>query len=167
MVVSPKGTVPVLVINDQTVLEESRDIVDWAFTQSPQPDWTRSDSIPKTADIADLIKECDDDFKPRLDQYKYLDRSPRHNQEYYRNRAMNFIEKLDRRLTSAQFLIDDRASVADICVMPFIRQFAGVDSDWFNSVHLQHVKRWLHIWLDSDLFQSIMQKHPLWQPDAR
>jgi len=76
LLVSPKGTVPVLCV-DGLVLEQSLDIMRWALERSDPDGWGVVDS-----DIAqDWIEKNDGPFKTLLDQYKYPNRFPGLDQE--------------------------------------------------------------------------------------
>jgi len=70
---SPKATVPVLVLPDGTVLEESLDIMLWALRLHDPQGWLTPERGGLDAMLA-LIRECDECFKPRLDRYKYPQR---------------------------------------------------------------------------------------------
>ena len=66
--VSPKGTVPVLVLKDK-IIDESRDIINWAlnFTDVFEGN-IKQDQIDLTEELVDLF---DEKFKYHLDRYKY------------------------------------------------------------------------------------------------
>jgi glutathione S-transferase len=51
-----------------------------------------------------------------------------------------------------------RASLADLAIFPFVRQFAAVNQAWFDAEALPAVQVWLSRWLVSDLFIAIMKK---------
>lgn len=160
---SSKNTVPVLVAPDGTVIDESWDIVLWALRQNDPDNWLGDDEgnvIP-----ADQVMEINDfSFKEDLDHYKYFERYPEHPQEYYRKRGEEFLEELDETLSESRYLLGDQMSLADIGVFPFIRQFVCVDRDWFDQTPYLHLRKWLDEWLASDLFESVMVKHPVWKP---
>jgi len=165
---SPKGTVPVLQLTDGSILEESLDVVRWALEINAKREaplqvlgeYWLSDF---TEDLA-LIKECDEIFTPILNRYKYHVGYPEHSQEYYRDQATEFLKGWDTRLTEHAFLLGESASLADIAIFPFVRQFALVDDKWFwASVHKQII-RWLDSWLESKAFTTCMTKYSPWQP---
>ncbi len=159
---SAKDTVPVLVTPEGTVIDESWDIVQWAFRQNDPDNWLGDDEcyvIP-----ADQVLEINDfSFKEDLDHYKYFERYPEHPQTYYRDRGEEFLEELDETLSESRYLLCDHPTLADIAVFPFIRQFVNVDRDWFDQTRYTHLRKWLDEWLASDLFASIMVKHPVWK----
>ena len=155
---SPKGTVPVLVLEDGMVIDESRDVMQWAMEQNDPGGW-------KTDDAASLIAEADGPFKNALDRYKYPNRYEDEGVDKLEQRAKGreFLAKLDVRLAQHDQLLGDTVTEADIAIFPFVRQFANTDRGWFDAEPLPHLQRWLAGHLDSDLFLSVMKKYPQWK----
>lgn len=159
---SPKATVPVLVLQDGRVLEESRDIINWALTRYDPDGWLPEN--PALLTLANkLIDENDHSFKGYLDRYKYAERYPQHPAVYYRTQGESFLEQLDARLAETAWLAGERMTVADVEIFPFIRQFAQVDRDWFDRAPYRQLQSWLQGFLEADLFTGVMQKYPRWQ----
>jgi glutathione S-transferase len=154
--VSPKGTVPVLLLDDATVIEQSLDIMHWALKQKDDEGWLKVN--PELA--ADLIAENDGNFKQALDKYKYAIRFPEQPAENYRLQGEMFLRKLELMLEQSQYLLGNNCSLADIAIFPFIRQFASVDAEWFEAAPYPKLRFWLHGLIASSLFQSIMEKQP-------
>lgn len=154
--VSPKATVPVLVLQDGTVLEESLDIMRWALQQRDSEGWLNADSEL----TQQLIAENDGSFKQALDKYKYAIRFPEQSAETYRTQGEVFLQKLESLLNQSAFLLKDQVSQADIAIFPFIRQFSGVDAVWFEAAPYPKLKAWLKGLVESELFVSIMEKQP-------
>lgn len=159
---SPKGTVPVLVLADGTVIDESRDIMLWALTQHDPQKWLLSDK-EKHEKINQLIDKNDNEFKQHLDHYKYAYRFPEKPKESYRQQAEVFLQKLEDNLNQHQYLIDDKVSLADMAILPFIRQFAYVDKNWFDKTPYKKCQVWLERCLAMPIFNQVMQKYPRWQ----
>ena len=171
LAVSPKGTVPVLVLDSGQVMEQSWDIVQWALTQDPSiPDvlgwWIRAQTPDNTA----LLRCNDGLFKSHLDRYKYPERFAEpgcteagvaNQRIYQRGQAVSvLLEPLEHRLAEQPFLGGEQPCAADFGIFPFVRQFAAVDPTWFDSLPLSHVQAWLAHWLHSPLFAVCMQKLP-------
>lgn len=154
--VSPKGTVPVLVLPDGQVIEQSLEIMHWALQQHDADGWLRAD--PQHAAL--LIAENDGSFKQHLDRYKYAIRFPEYSAEHYRAQGELFLAKLEQRLQQSTFLAGDAISPADIAIFPFIRQFAAVDHDWFESTGYIKLQSWLQHLVESALFKRVMVKYP-------
>ncbi len=160
---SPKATVPVLQLEDGAVIDESLDIIDWALTRNDPDNWLpRSSSEHVITD--QLIEENDVHFKPLLDRYKYAVGHPEKTEQAHRMEGEYFLRILEQQLSENRYLIGLRVTLADVAIFPFIRQFAGVDSKWFNESPYPHLKTWLQQWQASPLFQSVMVKYPQWKP---
>ena len=155
---SPKATVPVLVLSDGRVIEESIDVMQWALVQSDPLGWLEGAALD-----SDWINECDGDFKHWLDRYKYAERYPEHTAEDYRQKAESFIQKLEDQLSVSDWLGGTAANAVDVALFPFIRQFAGVDPSWWQQAPYPHVQQWLENWVNSALFSAIMTKYSRWE----
>jgi len=153
LALSPKGTVPVLSVEGR-VLEESLEIMRWALEQNDPQDWR----LQGDAQIDALIARNDGEFKIHLNHYKYAERYPEHSREHYRQQAEVILEDLERRLGEQRYLLADHPSLADAALLPFIRQFAGVEPQWFAEAPYPRLRAWLQGWLESELFKAIMAK---------
>ena len=160
LAISDRATVPVLQLPDQSVLNESLDIMHWALAQSDPDQWLDSSH---SALSASLIAENDGSFKQHLDRYKYWDRYPAESQQDYRGGAEVFIKKLEILLEDNPYLLGQTVGIADIAIFPFIRQFAFVDKDWFDRAPYPALQQWLAGFLSSPLFAQAMVKYPVWQ----
>lgn len=161
LAVSEKATVPVLVLDDGTVLEESLDVMRWALGTSDAGKKLTPDQ-GHTRDAIALIARMDADFKPHLDAYKYLYRNDQGAAFEARKKALAFLYELDEMLAGQDYLMGQKRSVADIGVAPFVRQFAHVDRDWFYAQDWENLKPWLLAFLESEPFKRIMKKYPKW-----
>lgn len=159
---SPKGTVPVLVLPDRSVIEESLDIMLWALERADPEGWLPPPGAQRDAVLA-LIAECDGAFKHGLDRYKYPQRYDDPAPEAHRERCAQWLLGLNARLAVTTFLFGERASLADAAIMPFVRQFAQVDREWFDARPWPQLLAWLQRWLDSDLLARVMAKHEPWR----
>ena len=160
---SAKGTVPVLVLPDGRVIDESADLMHWALSHRDPDNWWQDELENGTIE---LLEENDHVFKKHLDRYKYADRHPEHPQSAYRAEAEVFLRKLEHKLGLRQFLMADQLTFSDVAIFPFVRQFAFVDKTWFDQSPYPGLQAWLQTLLDSDLFISAMTKHPRWREDA-
>jgi len=156
---APKATVPVLVLVGGGVIDESLEVMRWALAQADPQQWLSLDAA-----AWQLIRRCDEDFKPLLDRYKYADRYPGCSQLEQRTRAESFVRELDRLLGQQQFLSGDRCRLVDVAIFPFVRQFAGVDAPWFERCEYAALRSWLNALLGSELFRRVMNRHSFWQP---
>lgn len=154
---SPKGTVPVLVLGQGEVIEESLEIMDWALALH--------DPAGLSADHAarDLIRACEDDFKPHLDRYKYHVRYQNADREVERGKAATFCQRLNEMLSDGH-LFGPRKTQADLAIAPFVRQYANTDRPWFDAQNWPLLHAWLQRFETSDDFATVMEKYPRWQP---
>jgi len=152
--ISVKGTVPVLCINNTTVIDESLDIMKWALMQNDSNSWI---SYKKRIQF-DIIEENDNEFKYWLDRYKYFDRFPENNRDYYRAKCGNYLTKLNKLLECNQYLLTNKLLFVDVAIVPFIRQCANVDKDWFQNTYAI-LANWLNNIIESTLFVSVMDKY--------
>jgi glutathione S-transferase len=160
---SPKGTVPVLVLPDGTVIEESLDIMLWALERNDPQHWL----APKHGSLDDmlqLIAQCDGDFKLHLDRYKYPNRYNNVDPLEHRAAGADYLLALESHLAIQPYLFGSRPALADIATFPFIRQFAQTDQAWFDAQPWPQLLRWLSTLLDSALFSSVMHKFDPWEP---
>lgn len=156
---SAKGTVPVLVLPDGRIIDESLDVMSWALSQRDPEHWLRGEAADDP-----LIQACERNFKPWLDRYKYADRYPEQSPGHYRGQAEVFLSDLEGRLSNGGFLTGNSVTLVDVALFPFVRQFAGVDPAWWQCAPYPWLRCWLEGWLASVLFTDAMVKHPLWQP---
>ncbi|WP_313596892.1 glutathione S-transferase [Psychrobacter sanguinis] len=157
--ISPKGTVPVLQLIDGTVIEQSREIMLWALEQNDS-----ENLLDKTVfnEANALIDQNDNEFKYWLDRYKYADRYLEMTQEEYRQQGEVFLQRLDALLSKNSYLLGANIGVADIGIMPFVRQFAHVDRNVFYDLPYPNLQRWLQVWLQHPLFLQVMTKFKPW-----
>ncbi len=162
LAISPKGTVPVLQITDGTVIEESREIMEWALAQKDPQGLLDAKVLHETNA---LIDKNDNEFKHWLDRYKYADRHLEMTQEEYRLQGEVFLQALEELLSNKPYLLGDKVTIADIGIMPFVRQFAHVDRDIFYSLPYPNLQRWLKHWLEHPIFLQVMTKYQPWQEE--
>jgi glutathione S-transferase len=161
--VSPKGTVPVLVTSKSKVIEESLEVMLWALAQSDPDDLLFCTDENYLNLMLELIDCFDHEFKPLLEAYKCAKRYSESNIIQCREACEIHINALNERLSSHAFLLSDRESLADIALLPFIRQFARVERQWYRQAPYPHLKRWLNHYLQSKMFSKVMVQYPLWQ----
>lgn len=143
---SPKGTVPVLILADGKILDESLDIILWAMPKPAEPEQSKIDQ---------LISINDHDFKKNNHQYKY---GQGQDVECARAECEKFIQLLEHKLSQHKYLINDAISIADLAVFPLIRQFSMVDAAWFAQTAYKNVQRWLDSIFASSFYAAAMKK---------
>lgn len=163
LALSPKGTVPILQLPDGRVIEQSLDIMRWAFSQRDPQGWL-SHGDPALAQA--WLDLNDGPFKRLLDAYKYPERHPGQPPHAHRDEAMRLmLRPMEAQLLQHRQLLGDQVHLADMALLPFIRQFAQVDAPWFSQTPLPALKAWLQAHLASPLFAAVMAKQAVavWQ----
>ena len=157
--ISPKGTVPVLQLEDGAVIDESINIMKWALYQSSS-DWYKNN-----IELQDeMIHHNDFEFKQWLDKYKYHDRHPKNTLEHYRDKCNETLAYYNKILKIQSHLVGESMSLAEVAILPFVRQYANVDREWFAYTY-PNVERRLENWIQSELFKRVMPKFEAWKLD--
>lgn len=160
---SPKATVPVLIDKDMNIIDQSLDIMLHVLSINDPMGWL-SDESNRQQKMLLLIDETETNFKPHLDLYKYASKSENPDPEFHRAKAYEFLERLELILSNSSFLFGSKQSLADIAILPFIRQFAQTDRVWFDEQHLPRLHSWLQEFENSDLRSNVMKKYKAWSP---
>jgi glutathione S-transferase len=156
LMVSPKATVPVLVLPDGKVIDESLDIMRWSFSQNDPGRWIERVDM-------DLISANDGPFKASLDRYKYPNRYGLKHGTTFRDAAMDELKLIEKRLEIQAYLSGEKLGFNDLAIAPFVRQFAATDLAWFDACDLPYTRRWLAEFLALPIFQAVMIRYPVWQ----
>lgn len=159
---SPKGTVPVLIDVDGRVIEQSLDIMMWALDKHDPWQWLAPEHGTRDAMHA-LIARCDGEFKQHLDRYKYPDRYAGVDGGEHRAAGMAFLLALNERLAVTPYLFGSRPNLADMAIVPFVRQYANTDKDWFDQQAWPALRAWLASIVDGPLFEHVLCKFPRWE----
>lgn len=160
---SPKGTVPVLILTNGTIVDESLDVMLHVLRQN-DPEHLLAPAIGSLEEMLALILENDGPFKVALDHYKYPNRYEGIDPQNQRQQASAFLYKLnDRFKANNGFLFAERLSLADLAILPFVRQFANVDRTWFDAQDWHSLANALEVFIASERFLKIMDKYPQWQ----
>ena len=177
---SPKGTVPVLVLENKQVLEQSLEIMQWSFEQSDSSNYLlrcnakalsvanteqhKSNAINNSqqTDMHSLVALFDTEFKTCLEQYRSAKRYHDTQLVLHRNSCQVYLQMLEDRLSCNLYLCANTASVADLAIMPFIRQMARVERQWYLQSPYPKVRSWLDGFLQSPMFSKVMAQYPLW-----
>jgi glutathione S-transferase len=161
---SPKASVPVLVLPDGEVIDQSLDIMRWALGQSDPGHWLPQ--APQAAKVLALIEDCELTFKHHLDRYKYPGRYAGADALAHRGNAADWLAASEGQLQQAAWLFGSAPSLADMAIAPFVRQFAQTDPDWFAAQDWPALRFWLNAIVGSALFDSVMHKYPPWHSGA-
>ena len=165
LALSPKGTVPVLVLDaasNNNVIDESLAIMLWALKLNDPEDLLYSQDADALTEMLQVINENDEEFKPQLEQYKRAKRFHGDDEEQCRLLCEPFIQGLESRLVQHEFLMGDTPCLLDYALLPFIRQFSRVNRQLYLHGPYTNLQRWLNFHLQSRLFSKAMFKYPLW-----
>ena len=162
LMASPKGTVPVLVIDAETVLEESLDIMLWALNRNDPQNLLYSEQAEALPEMLGIIKENDQEFKPSLEKYKRSKRFHNEAEAADRLACEPFIMRLENRLNAHDFFMGATPSLLDYALLPFVRQFSKVNRQLFREGPYENLRLWLDHQLQSRLFARAMLKYPFW-----
>lgn len=161
---SPKATVPVLVMPDGKVLDQSLDIMLWALSQANAHPWL-GDNKAQLHYMLEWIQVCDGTFKHHLDRYKYPNRYGLESGLEHRTLGSAFLQRLNGQLQHHNYLMGNDLRLIDAAIAPFVRQFAHTDPQWFTAQAWPELQRWLHAFEESAAFTGIMQKYAPWAKD--
>jgi len=160
LALSPKGTVPVLHLTNGHTLDESWDIMRWAFAADDSEGWWR---LAQSAENMDMLHRNDGEFKRFLDRYKYPERHASKGVDGGASRdeaVAQFLLPLETLLLSQRYLGGSTPCATDLAIFPFVRQFAAIEPHWFAKQQLPAVRAWLDEWVNSALFEVCMTKLP-------
>ena len=152
--VSPKGTVPVLVLNNGKIIDESIDIMFWAFREK------RLNNLfeYRNKEQMGLIQKMESDFKPHLDIFKYSNNSKSPKKKKAKINCEKFLKKLENLLKKNKFLFHSSPLISDYAIVPFIRQFFFSDKSYFNNIKFSNLSKWLEEIISSPIFIEVMNK---------
>ena len=162
--VSPKGTVPVLVLGDK-VIDESNDIINWVLNDHKIFEVNLSDEQSNLTN--NLIKLFDEKFKFHLDRYKYATRYENSDVELHRSKCLEMLVNLEKIVHDGNWIFGENINKLDISILPFIRQFRIADPTWFDSQEdIKKLQNVLYNFLESNLFKDIMYVYDVWKKDS-
>lgn len=162
LAVSPKGTVPVLVVDSASVIDESLDIMLWALSRNDPHNLLYQEQTGALPEMLEIIDINDKQFKPALENYKRAKRFHHASEEADRLQCEPFVQQLEARLHHNTCFMGARPALLDYALLPFIRQFARADKQSFRHGPYTNLRRWLNEHLQSQLFARAMFKYPLW-----
>ncbi|MCG9730150.1 glutathione S-transferase [Shewanella sp. Isolate13] len=159
---SPKGTVPVLVLPCGEVIEQSLEIMLWAFRANDPDNYLLDDKQDRQQEMFSLIALFDKEFKTCLENYRSAKRYHDPDLLTLRHSCERYLQLLELRLLKHQYLVSDTSCLADLAILPFIRQFSRVERQWYRQSPYPKVRDWLSGYLQSRMFSKVMAKFPVW-----
>jgi len=162
LALSTKGTVPMLVLGDGSVIEESLDIMLQVLKESDPDHLLTAQGQLSLTEIISIIEEFEQHFFVAVEAYKCAKRYQETNIVECRQACEVYLQKLEDRLSKHAFLTSDREGLLDIALMPFVRQFSKVERQWYQQSPYPKLRAWLNSYLQSPMFTKVMAKHELW-----
>lgn len=162
LIASPKGSVPVLVVDKLNVIEESLQIMLWATTQQDPQDLSHQEDSNAKCEMVDLINDFEETFIPALETYCCAKRYHEDNLNECREVCEKTLKILEERLTAHAFLYSEKESLLDVALFPFIRKFSRVERQWYRNSPYPKLRQWLVYYLQSPIFTKVMANHELW-----
>ena len=163
--ISPKGTVPVLILDDGSVIDESIEIIEWCIKKKKNI-FTETLNSDQELFTEDAIKLFDEKFKFHLDRYKYATRYEDVDEILHRESCVEILKTMENKISNKIFFYTDHLNKIDICILPFIRQFRIANPEWFdNHIEFPKVQKWLDNFLKSSILEEIMVSHEVWKKD--
>ena len=161
---SPKGTVPVLVL-EKKVIDESNDIIEWALSSNNIFDGNIDHDQKDLTN--NLIELFDSKFKYNLDRYKYATRYENINKDKHKKECLEILINLENLISNEGWILGSKINKLDISILPFIRQFRIADIEWFDKQNkIKGIQKILFNFLDSNLFKEVMYKYDVWEENA-
>ena len=157
---SPKGTVPVLVL-ENNIIDESNEIIEWALSFNNVFDGNLDEDQKDLT--SRLIKLFDSKFKYNLDRYKYATRYENIDINKHKMECLKILINLEDLISKDEWFLGKSINKLDISILPFIRQFRIADTDWFDKQNqITGIQQILDNFLNSKLYKDIMFKYDVW-----
>lgn len=163
--ISPKGTVPVLLLDDGSVIDESLEIIEWCIKKEKD---IFKDTLNNDQELfaEDAIHLFDKKFKFHLDRYKYAKRYEDVDEISHRQSCVEILKNIEKEISNKKFFYTNHVNKIDICILPFIRQFRIANPEWFdNHNEFPKVQKLLNNFLHSSILEEIMVTHEEWKKD--
>jgi len=162
--VSPKGTVPILILEDK-VIDESIDIINWVLDQNNIFEGNiSSEQIITTEAIIDTF---DNKFKYHLDRYKYSNRYENADKKFHQKKCFDILIDVEKLISNENWFFGNKLNKLDISILTFLRQFRIANSDWFDSLkEIPKIQKILYNFLESNYLKQIMINYKTWDESS-
>lgn len=163
-----RARVPVLRYVDgegiEFIMPESNEINFFLDRIDGNPTYTPAEGSEAYQEMLRWWRWCDHELKPMIDLYKYGEHRV-WNKEValiHQEALSTYLSKLEAHLSSRRYLVEDRLTLADIAVIPFIRQIMRTREGAFDFAPFPHIVSWAHTILEAPWFVTeVMKKYPL------
>ena len=162
--VSPKGTVPILILEDK-VIDESIDIINWVLDQNNIFEGNISSEQIITTEA--IIETFDNKFKYHLDRYKYSNRYENADKKFHQKKCFDILIDVEKLISNENWFFGNELNKLDISILPFLRQFRIANPDWFDSLkEIPKIKKLLFNFLESNYLKQIMINYKTWDESS-
>ena len=162
-----RARIPVLRVRDgdtEKIYTESNEINLMLDASDGDPVYTPEEDTVAYKEMYAWFSWCDDVFKHQIDRYKYGENLvfDREKQVEHERVLREMLQKLEDRLANRKHLLGGERTLADIAVIPFVRQIMRTRNGEFDFADFPKTERWTKDLIETDWFtQKVMQKHPL------
>ncbi len=150
----------VLEENVEKVMPESNEMNLFIDSVDEKPEFTPSSESSGYAEMLEWWNWCKDELKPMIDLYKYGEdlQFDKDKHIFHTVELQKLIQVLETHLETRRYLIEDRLTLADIAIIPFIRQIMRTREGEFDFGPYPNVTKWTNAIIDTEWFQSEVMK---------
>ena len=169
---SQNKTVPLLILKNGEIIEESLDIILWTLSNSKKSDLNKFFPNNLKEEILNIIKENDQEFKFHLDRFKYASRFDEKDKDYHFYEAQNIIKNWNLLLKDKPkrnfWLVGENETIADWCIWPFVRQFKiACEHQKIDNHFDDSIIRWLNYFETNNNYKDVMNKYEIWNQSSK
>ena len=169
---SKNKTVPLLILKNGEIIEESLDIILWTLSNSKKSDLKKFFPNNLKEEILNIIRENDQEFKFHLDRFKYTSRFDKKDKDYHFYEAQNIIKKWNFLLKDTpkrnSWLVGENETIADWCIWPFVRQFKiACEHQKIDNHFDDSMIRWLNYFETNNNYKDVMNKYEIWNKSSK
>ena len=169
---SQNKTVPLLILSNGEIIEESLDIILWTLSNSKKSDLKKYFPNNLKEEILNIIRENDQEFKFHLDRFKYASRFDEKDKDYHFYEAQNIIKKWNLLLKDKPkknfWLVGENETIADWCIWPFVRQFKiACEHQKIDNHFDDSMISWLNYFETNNIYKDVMNKYEIWNQSSK
>ena len=169
---SRNKTVPLLILKNGEIIEESLDIILWTLSNSKKSDLKKYFPNNLKEEILNIIRENDQEFKFHLDRFKYASRFDEKDKDYHLYEAQNIIKNWNFLLKDNPkrnfWLVGENETIADWCIWPFVRQFKiACEHQKIDNHFDDSMIRWLNYFETNNNYKDVMNKYEIWNQSSK
>ena len=116
--------------------------------------------------LTSFLGSLNKDKNSFLVDLSYLDLNKLKSEGQTDNLREKILDIYEDRLKDKSFLFGATISLADVAIMPFIRQFSNVDIGFFNN-RFTFLSKWKQSLISLEIFSKMMNKFEVWEDDEK